>query len=121
MSSTSQKLDWFGTIRARLGIAANNWLFYGTAGGAYGHVEYSYAQSDLVNISGSNSTTQWGWTAGAGVEYGWDKWSLRAEYLYMNLGNHSLTVPLGLGTAGVFFPNFENKYNIVRAALNYRF
>lgn len=124
-ASVSQKLDWFGTIRGRIGIPVENWLFYGTGGGAYGHVKYSYTQSNAplgpVNFSGTDSATQWGWTIGAGVEYGWGRWVLRAEYLYFDLGHHSFTVPLNTVPTTSFAPNFSNKYSIARAALNYRF
>jgi outer membrane immunogenic protein len=121
----SQKLDWFGTIRGRVGYAANSWLFYGTAGGAYGHVIYNYSQlspATAINIVGPDSETEWGWTAGGGVEYGWDRWTIRAEYLYIDLGDHSFNVPVGaFAPAASFTPNFDNTYHIVRAALNYRF
>jgi len=36
-----KKLTWFGTVRGRLGLAANNWLFYVTGGLAYGETELS--------------------------------------------------------------------------------
>ena len=30
------QLDWFGTVRGRVGVAVNNFLFYGTGGVAFG-------------------------------------------------------------------------------------
>jgi outer membrane immunogenic protein len=123
--SVSQKLDWFGTIRGRVGYAVDQWLFYATGGGAYGHINYRYALSNIpagaINISRSESSTEFGWTVGGGVEYGWDKWTVRAEYLYMDLGDHSFTVPLNTVATATFSPNFQNKYNIVRVGFNYRF
>jgi outer membrane immunogenic protein len=124
--SVSQKLDWFGTVRGRFGIIADNWMLYGTAGGAYGHINYTtYAQSNIptgpINISGTDSATQWGWTVGGGVEYSCDRWLLRAEYLYIDLGDHSFTVPLNTVPTATFTSNFENKYQIVRLGVNYRF
>jgi outer membrane immunogenic protein len=125
-SSVAQDLSWFGTLRARLGYAANNWLFYGTGGGAYGHVKYTYALSNVagggpVNITAADSQTQWGWTIGGGVEYGWSNWTLRAEYLYVNLGDHLFNAPLNTLPTTIFTSNFENKFSIVRASVNYRF
>src|SRR5262249_53711034 len=38
-SDLSLKANWFGTLRGRLGFAADNVLFYGTGGLAYGDVE----------------------------------------------------------------------------------
>jgi outer membrane immunogenic protein len=90
----SFEADWFGTLRGRLGFAADNLLFYGTGGLAYGHME---AKSDLVistgdipeylRYKGSADEVNWGWTIGAGMEYGIDNWSLGIEYLYVDLGD----------------------------------
>lgn len=125
--SASQRLDTFGTIRARFGYAANNWLFYGTGGGAYGHVKNSFTQSNIagggpVNTAGSDSKTLFGWTAGGGVEYGWARWSAKFEYLYYNLGHDSFTIPVNVAApAATFTPNFVNRGSIVRIGLNYHF
>jgi len=57
----TQKMDWIGTTRGRLGVVAgNNILLYGTAGVAYAGVHDSYFQSDAaaggpVNIFASDS------------------------------------------------------------------
>jgi outer membrane immunogenic protein len=87
------KVDWSGTIRGRLGFAWDNALFYGTGGGAYGHVK----SSETINIFGTPidgydaDRTQWGWTAGAGVEYGLTQnITFKAEYLYVDLGSSTL-------------------------------
>ncbi len=52
---------WFGTLRARGGVALNNVLLYGTGGLAYGDL-----RADSFNLTESHTTV--GWTAGAGVE-----------------------------------------------------
>ena len=126
LSSVSQDMDWFGTVRGRLGVAANNWLVYGTAGLAYGNVKYSYTQTNVpfggaVNISAPVQTSSWAGPSGAGVEYGWGRWSAKAEYLYYDLGDSSFTVPHNLVPAIVqFHPTFENQGSIARAGINYR-
>ena len=91
-SDLSFDANWFGTIRGRLGFAADNLLFYGTGGLAYGHMEASaeLELSDLdetVSYEASTDTTNWGWTVGAGMEYGIDNWSIGIEYLYVDLGS----------------------------------
>lgn len=92
---TSFEAKWFGTIRGRLGFTADNFLIYGTGGLAYGHLDAS-VDIDAVDTrdasyagsySGSTQSTNWGWTAGAGVEYGINDWSLGVEYLYVDLGS----------------------------------
>jgi outer membrane immunogenic protein len=128
-STVTQNMDWFGTLRARLGIAASNWLFYGTGGLAYGHVKYSYLQTNApfggpLTIAGAEEVVKVGWAAGAGIEYGWDRWSGRVEYLYYDLGNHSFSAPNPLAPPALgvaLIPNFQNTGSIIRGAVNYRF
>jgi outer membrane immunogenic protein len=72
---------WFGTLRARAGIAINNILAYGTLGLAYGGLK-----EELFGIS--EQKTHVGWTAGLGMEVGLTmNWSAKVEYLYMDLSN----------------------------------
>ena len=91
-SDLSFDANWFGTLRGRLGFAADNLLFYGTAGLAYGHMEASAEVNltdgdETVSYDASTDSTNWGWTAGAGMEYGLDNWSFGLEYLYVDLGS----------------------------------
>ena len=78
------KNTWLGTVRARVGYAADRVLFYGTAGGAFGNIEAG-ANGGFV------SSTKPGWTAGAGVEVAFaDNWTARVEYLFVDLENAHL-------------------------------
>jgi outer membrane immunogenic protein len=57
--------------------------------------------------------TMLGWTLGGGVEVGLNqRWSAKAEYLYVDLGDHFYTIT---GT--------NNGYasNVLRLGVNYRF
>jgi outer membrane immunogenic protein len=97
---------WFGTVRGRGGFAINNILFYGTLGLAYGR-----GHIDIGSIGEDNM--HFGWTTGVGLEIGLThNWSLKAEYLYIDLGsdNYALT-GTGLGLTS----------NLGRIGLNYRF
>jgi outer membrane immunogenic protein len=81
---------------------------------------------------GSFNSTRVGWTAGGGVEWMFSpNWSLKAEYLYYNLGSvtynlspliHTLTIP-PFTTVASAFPHSSTRFNgnIVRAGLNYHF
>jgi outer membrane immunogenic protein len=97
---------WFGTLRARVGYAMNNILFFGTGGLAYGDVK-------AENLGANETHTMLGWAAGAGMEVGLTpNWSAKAEYLYMDLGNHTYTLTgndLGL------------RASILRLGVNYHF
>jgi outer membrane immunogenic protein len=127
-----EKLDSFGTVRARLGfIPVDRLLVYGTGGLAYGHARLSTALT-LVNDgttvcagnncqAGATSDTKVGWTIGAGTEWAFtNNWSLKAEYLYYDLGNlsHTMTDP---SFPSIFNAAVQLKGNIVRAGVNYRF
>ncbi|TAK50109.1 MAG: porin family protein [Xanthobacteraceae bacterium] len=80
------KLDgrWQGSIRGRVGYAANNWLFYATAGWAFLNVDYNKV---VPGINQTVNDTLNGWTAGLGVEYAfWGNLIGRAEYRYASYG-----------------------------------
>jgi outer membrane immunogenic protein len=127
----SFEADWFGTLRGRLGFAADNLLFYGTGGLAYGHLE---ANSDLLisadvpvaSFRGSADEVNWGWTIGAGMEYGIENWSLGIEYLYVDLGDADWDgdlVEFVNANAELFDTqgSVDYQFSVVRATLKYGF
>lgn len=73
-------INYFFTVRGRLGVAAQNVLFYGTGGYAHGGLK-----SEITNgaITASVSGDRGGWTAGGGAEFGFGNFSIKAEYLYI--------------------------------------
>jgi outer membrane immunogenic protein len=97
---------WFGTLRGRVGLAANNFLFYGTGGLAYGGIE-------ATNFGLSETSTHLGWTVGVGAEVGFTQaWSAKIEYLYISYSDSNYSVT---GTSN----GLDN--NLVRVGVNYRF
>ncbi|MGE0340706.1 MAG: outer membrane protein [Xanthobacteraceae bacterium] len=99
-----------GTVRARAGLAADNWLFFVTGGLAGARIDYNVANAFF------NSETLWGWTVGGGVEVAFARrWSAKLEYLFIDLENG--TIPVGPG--GVVSAD-PSRMHIVRAGLNYR-
>ncbi|MCX5577085.1 outer membrane protein [Kaistia terrae] len=116
------EVEWFGTVRGRLGYALDNLLLYGTGGLAYGSVESSISAgingNSLINESESN--TQYGWTVGAGFEYGVTKnITLKTEYLYVDLGSEKIIdANFGPFHAGL---DAETKFHTLKAGLNYKF
>jgi outer membrane immunogenic protein len=115
--SSCQSTDfWLGTGRARLGVAFHEWLFYGTAGGAFGDVRISvvpgFPGQDVIRL---------GWAAGAGIEYGFSQSaSVKAEYLHVDLGA-SQCAPGNCTPGAVATVNVPYTADIFRAGLNYRF
>jgi outer membrane immunogenic protein len=120
--------NWVGTVRPRLGIAANNWLFYVTGGLAYGELEHSYMETRptvaSANRMASENVTRAGWTAGGGVAVAFNpQLSLGVEYLYMDFGSSTLSFPAQV-LGGVPFAadtaTFRDISHVVRAKLNWR-
>ncbi|ESR23199.1 outer membrane protein [Lutibaculum baratangense] len=100
--------DWFSTLRGRVGYAFDSAMVYGTGGLAVGDVEVS-------TPAGSDSSTEFGWTLGAGVEMPLtDNFTARAEYLYTDLGSKSGEIG---GTP--FKSEFDS--HTVRAGVTYTF
>ncbi len=97
-----QNLTWFGTVRERTGWTNGPALFYVTGGLAVGHMVSIFDTKENFGptIEYGLNDTKAGWVAGGGIEYKLDgAWSVKAEYLYMNLGNFNHTF---------FYPNPVN-------------
>lgn len=109
--SYKSRLESLGTVRARVGYAMDRTLFYFTGGLAYGSVDNEALSGNLV--SSSNVVT--GYTLGGGIEYKFRRdLSVKAEYLYVNLGKNE---PEGYTAAGGTVR--EDTFNTVRVGLNW--
>ncbi|HEY7300525.1 MAG TPA: outer membrane beta-barrel protein [Xanthobacteraceae bacterium] len=114
---------WFGTLRPRAGLAADNWLVYATGGLAYG----SFRNNDATEVLGpgsaaavSASGARAGWTVGGGISYaGGDKqrWSLGLEYLYADFGKSLNDSPLGPFSSNAS----HDQAHLLRGRFNYQF
>jgi outer membrane immunogenic protein len=91
------KNEFLSTVRGRVGYSFDRWMPYATGGLAVGNLKAS------APGFASESSTNAGWTVGAGVEFAF-------EYLYVDLGD-------------VDFSGDKVKFdtNIVRGGVNYRF
>ncbi len=125
--SESQRIDWLGTVRGRIGFApASAVLLYATGGLAYGGVRatslFAFDTPPFATYAGAASQTRLGWTAGGGVEWALDRaWSLKAEYLYFDLGSIEV-IGRQPATAGFWtITNQKVTGQTVRVGVNYRF
>jgi outer membrane immunogenic protein len=83
---------WQGSLRARLGVAADRALFYVTGGVAFADFRLAGGPAPAAAIGPLQgyTTTRAGWTLGAGVEYAFTpNWTARVEYRYANYGSVS--------------------------------
>jgi outer membrane immunogenic protein len=128
--NASRELDWLGTFRGRIGYTpAAPFLLYVTGGLAVGEHKLGIGLSDptanpVANLFNQNSTTSAGWTAGAGAEWMFARrWSLKAEYLYVDLGNVRSTITYAYPPANTssLTASVRDSENIVRAGINYHF
>jgi outer membrane immunogenic protein len=120
-ASYEHDVDWFGTVRGRLGYAGGGWLAYVTGGYAYGRVGFNgTASGGGVSATLTNHVVQNGWTVGAGTELALAAhWSAKLEYLYVDLGTPTNTVAIaGLPT---LVDRSRLQMNVTRAGVNYRF
>ena len=87
---------WMTTLAARLGAAADNWLFYVKGGGGWVGVNNPTITNVTTggSISVSNSNSNSGWLAGAGVEWAFaPNWTARLEYDFLGLSSQTFNVP----------------------------
>jgi len=109
-----QRLDWFGTVRGRIGRADGPVFSYATAGYAYGNVKTTLNQGGVGSFTFDR--IQHGWTYGGGVEAALGgNWSAKVEALYVNLGNKTDVFDNGDQTL-----NSQIRERIYRVGLNYR-
>jgi outer membrane immunogenic protein len=119
----STQSDYLGTVRARVGYTwPENVLFYVTGGAALADISQGFSPA----LGGNNGSdiNNIGWTVGGGVQFApWNlsinNWTVKIEYLYVNLGNFGCPTACS-GLAGQT-TNTTLYENVVRAGINYRF
>lgn len=131
--SESLSTNWLLTLRGRLGYTITpHLLLYATGGLALTDVKFSSTYSDNAIApgfpggtgSGSISDVRTGWTIGGGGELMLgDRWSIKAEYLYLDFGSMTVNVPASNTPAftQVLHVDSDLHAHIARAGLNYRF
>jgi outer membrane immunogenic protein len=128
--SVESRLRWFGTVRGVAGfLVTPTVMLYGTGGLAYGNasINANITAVNLINFGTfstavGNSTTNVGYTVGAGIAGAFpnsSNWTWKLEYLYVDLGTISAA---GINTfIGPFNYSARITDNIVRVGVNYRF
>jgi outer membrane immunogenic protein len=115
--------DYLATGRALVGFTfQNNLVGYITGGVALGNKMQSFSPPLLGNTGTLSNRV--GWTAGIGVQYAlwtpWSSnWSIKIEYLYVDLGTFSCPVACS-GIPGQI-TSIRLWENVFRTGINYRF
>jgi outer membrane immunogenic protein len=130
--SESASTSWLITLRGRIGYTVTPYLLlYGTGGLALTDFRFASGYSDNA-ISpglfpggtgfGENSGVATGWTIGGGGEWMFDgRWSLKAEYLYLDFGSSSVTVPVtNANFAQTMLVDADLSAQVARVGINYR-
>jgi outer membrane immunogenic protein len=145
-AASSHQLDWYGTLRGRIGyLLSDRLLAFGTGGLAYGGTKAQAAIAIIgplgwdvsaglatqiicpgftTCLAGSSSQTSVGWTAGGGFEYAvLPNVTIKAEYLHIDLGHQNVQLTVQSPATGNGFVNvrFSNAYDIVHMGVNFRF
>ncbi len=110
--AASSDINYFGTVRGRLGFAAGPALFYATGGWAWADVDYKLT---TAGVSLADTSFKSGYTVGGGVEYAFARnWTTKVEYQYLDFGKSPLA-GAGIST------NEKLDAHTVRMGLNYKF
>ncbi len=137
---TEDKVMALGTLRARLGYAAGNFMPYVTGGLAIGKTKHTLGcGADLIRnqdpagqgcktngpkdeFQTSKSDTSTGYVVGVGGEYAFtNNWTFKAEYLYTDLGKNSVTLVDPNFPAAINARKFDTNFSTVRLGVNYKF
>jgi outer membrane immunogenic protein len=118
----TQTLPWFGTARGRFGVSVDRSLLYVTGGLAYGELQTNVREADGPTTAARANRTKSGWTIGGGIESAIvGNWTVKVEYLYVDLGSQTLSFVDAFGPPGAIAATADAKDHIIRAGLNYRF
>jgi len=115
-------IDSLVTVRGRLGLAFDRLFVYGTGGLAMGKVDVQTVDTwgSAIPPSGTpkNGEDEWrsGYVVGVGTEYAfWNKFSLKVEYQYFDLGRDKYKVDNNLPVKTV------ERGEFIRGGINYKF
>lgn len=113
-------IDWFGTVRGRIGLADGRTLYYVTGGLAYADVDFAQVANDGGTFVGAGGDkTMLGYTVGGGIEHALaPNLSVKLEYQYLDFGKEKFA-----GTDGIndYVSKVDVDMHTVRAGLNYKF
>jgi outer membrane immunogenic protein len=121
--SHNSKVEWLASFRGRMGLAVDDTLVYMTGGLALGQVKVSGQFQDFGGVVAGPlniNKTQVGWVAGLGVEHKFNQnWSLKAEYLYYDLGKVSSSFGITDPTTATYTADVNTQIHVGRIGIAY--
>jgi outer membrane immunogenic protein len=123
LATLTNNNSWLTTVTGRLGYAWDRVLLYGKGGFAW----VGSSNSNITDVTTGNSVTgttnNYGWTAGAGLEYAfWNNLSARVEYDYIGLNGATYGTPATFASfPGDTFTGSKRNIQMVTLGLNYKF
>jgi outer membrane immunogenic protein len=136
--AVTNDIDWFATVRGRLGYTWGNVLLYATGGLAVAEIKSSTNVVFLndqfflptANFAGSATNTRTGWTVGGGFEWMFNPhWTVKAEYLYLDFGSFAYSALCPSTNAScqpangpaLWDTKITTRANVARLGVNYKF
>lgn len=138
-----QSLNYLGTLNGKVGYAFDRWFVYGTAGLAFGSVDYAanfYNPALQLGFQGADTGLfKTGFNYGGGVEWAIPQDSFlnflsvgrylgitgtptfKAEYIRYDLGTTNLLVASVGGPGAGYVSKFRTEGSMVRFGFNYKF
>ena len=128
-SNCSVEPSLFGTVAGRLGYAFGHTLIYAKGGAAWERTSVDMAVNNNPGqhfLASTNSYSEWGWTAGAGIEYAMTPaWSLKIEYDHLGFGSANVATPYVAGNPLPGHPvgpiaGLSSNVEQIKLGINYR-
>jgi outer membrane immunogenic protein len=111
------------TVRARIGYAADNILYYAKGGWAWSNDQFVRTQLTGVLNNATAGTDEavnkglGGWTAGGGIAYAFaQNWNVFAEYRYTSFGSSTISLPFSQLTT-----SSTTNVSAIEFGVNYKF
>jgi outer membrane immunogenic protein len=117
-ATVEDKIDAFGSVTGRLGVAVDASLLYVKGGYVWADNKVTATGTvfGIPVLSGSDSHIHSGYTIGGGIEYMFaPNWSAKAEYMYTNLSSETYTF------AGSNIASGTIDFSTIKVGLNYHF
>ena len=133
-TQVQHELQFFGTLRGRLGYSLNErFMVFATGGLAFGQVNYKTSVNGVdapnLNWSGDDKGLKFGWTLGGGGEMMLtDALSIKVDGLYYDLANSKATATGNSAVRSIgalngidYQSEVDNTGGLLRVGVNYRF